>query len=47
MRSQWESMSVDELFELHQLMQAVLREKLGRQERGAGESIASAQPADR
>jgi hypothetical protein len=28
MRRDWESMSVDELFELHQLMQAVLREKL-------------------
>jgi hypothetical protein len=28
MLSEWESMSVDELFELHQLMQAVLREKL-------------------
>jgi predicted Fe-S protein YdhL (DUF1289 family) len=26
--SQWESMTIDELFELHQLMQAVLREKL-------------------
>ena len=28
MRRDWESMSVDELFELQQLMQAVLREKL-------------------
>jgi hypothetical protein len=25
---EWEKMSIDELFELHQLMQSVLREKL-------------------
>jgi hypothetical protein len=28
MPSEWESMSIEELFELHQLMQSVLREKL-------------------
>jgi hypothetical protein len=28
MRSDWEQMSIEELFELHQLMQSVLREKL-------------------
>jgi hypothetical protein len=28
MRSEWESMSIEELFELHQQMQSVLREKL-------------------
>jgi hypothetical protein len=28
MLSEWEKMSVEELFELHQLMQSVLREKL-------------------
>jgi hypothetical protein len=27
-RREWEKMSIDELFELHQLMQSVLREKL-------------------
>jgi hypothetical protein len=28
MPREWESMSIEELFELHQLMQSVLREKL-------------------
>jgi hypothetical protein len=28
MPGEWESMSIEELFELHQLMQSVLREKL-------------------
>ena len=28
MRREWESMSIEELFKLHQLMQSVLREKL-------------------
>jgi hypothetical protein len=28
MTKEWESMSIEELFELHQLMQSVLREKL-------------------
>ena len=28
MPSEWESMSIEELFELHRLMQSVLREKL-------------------
>jgi hypothetical protein len=28
MPSEWDSMSIEELFELHRLMQSVLREKL-------------------
>lgn len=28
MLKEWESMSIEELFELHQLMQSVLRERL-------------------
>ena len=28
MPKEWESMSIEDLFELHQLMQSVLREKL-------------------
>jgi hypothetical protein len=47
MPTEWESMSVEELLELHQLMQSVLRQKLAAKKKPLEDRLRETQPSVR